>query len=86
MSNLTLRVYRYNRSVAGGPEWSVLSSVVTEFTRQIDVGGMGRVYLAEHLLIGKRAAIKVLLPQYSAKADVVKRFFNQARSGKTRDT
>ena len=48
--------------------------------RPIGEGGMGRVYLAEHPLIGKRAAIKVLLPQYSANAEIVKRFFNEARS------
>jgi serine/threonine-protein kinase len=48
--------------------------------RQIGQGGMGAVYLAEHTLIGKRAAVKVLLPQYSTNEDVVKRFFNEARS------
>src|SRR6516162_4021901 len=41
---------------------------------------MGRVYLGEHTLIGKRAAIKVLLPHFSTNPDVVKRFFNEARS------
>jgi serine/threonine-protein kinase len=41
---------------------------------------MGRVYLAEHKLIGKRAAVKVLLPRYSADAEVVNRFFNEARA------
>src|SRR5205807_864039 len=43
-------------------------------------GGMGRVYLAEHPIIGKRAAVKVLLPEYSRRVDMVKRFFNEARS------
>jgi eukaryotic-like serine/threonine-protein kinase len=48
--------------------------------REIGAGGMGRVFLAEHTLIGKRAAIKVLLPQYSANTEIVTRFFNEARA------
>ena len=43
-------------------------------------GGMGEVYLAEHPLIGKKAAVKVLLPQYSTNPDIVARFFNEARA------
>ena len=46
----------------------------------IGQGGMGEVYLAEHALIGRRVAIKVLLPQYSADLDIVTRFFNEARA------
>ena len=43
-------------------------------------GGMGVVYLAEHRRIGRRAAIKFLLPALSQDADVVTRFFNVARA------
>jgi serine/threonine protein kinase len=43
-------------------------------------GGMGEVYLAEHRRIGRRAAIKFLLPAFSKDADVVTRFFNEARA------
>ncbi len=43
-------------------------------------GGMGTVFLGEHTLLGRRAAIKVLLPDLSAKRDIVKRFFNEARA------
>ncbi len=43
-------------------------------------GGMGAVYLAEHTLIGKRAAAKILLPQFSRDAAIVERFFNEARA------
>src|SRR5258706_408335 len=46
----------------------------------IGKGGMGEVYLAEHTLIGRRVAIKVLLRQLSLDIDLVKRFFNEARA------
>jgi serine/threonine-protein kinase len=43
-------------------------------------GGMGAVYLAEHTLIGRKAAVKVLLPELSHNQEIVNRFFNEARS------
>jgi len=43
-------------------------------------GGMGAVYLGEHTLLGRRAAIKVLLPAWSANEEIVHRFFNEARA------
>ncbi len=47
---------------------------------QLGSGGMGAVYLAEHVLIGRQVAIKVLLPQLSQSRENVGRFFNEARS------
>src|SRR3954468_23522124 len=41
---------------------------------------MGAVYLGQHQLLGRRAAIKVLLPELSARPDIVNRFFNEARA------
>jgi serine/threonine-protein kinase len=41
---------------------------------------MGRVYLAQHHRIERRAAIKVLLPERSGQADVLQRFFTEARA------
>jgi serine/threonine-protein kinase len=38
------------------------------------------VYLGQHALLGRRAAIKVLLPALSARPDIVNRFFNEARA------
>jgi serine/threonine-protein kinase len=49
-------------------------------TGLIGRGGMGAVYAAEHSLLGRPAAIKVLLPDLSQKQDVVTRFFNEARA------
>jgi serine/threonine-protein kinase len=43
-------------------------------------GGMGEVFLAEHRRMGRRAAVKFLLPALTQDADVVTRFFNEARA------
>lgn len=43
-------------------------------------GGMGRVYIAEHVLLGRQVALKVLRPQYSANRHAVARFFAEARA------
>src|SRR3569623_1220884 len=44
------------------------------------VGGMGTVYRAEHTLLGRVAAVKVLNPEMSTSRDIVNRFFNEARA------
>jgi len=46
----------------------------------IGEGGMGKVYLAEHTMIGRMAAIKLLRPKYAARKDIVHRFFQEARA------
>ncbi|MBL9019843.1 MAG: serine/threonine protein kinase [Myxococcales bacterium] len=47
---------------------------------RIGAGGMGSVWLAEHQLLGSRAAIKVLLPEMSSNRRIVQRFFDEARA------
>ncbi len=49
-------------------------------TRLLGKGGMGAVYLAEHALLKRPAALKVLLPALSADEELVDRFFNEARA------
>jgi serine/threonine protein kinase len=48
--------------------------------QKLGEGGMGVVYLGEHSVIGRQAAIKLLLPAMSANAEAVARFFNEARA------
>jgi hypothetical protein len=49
-------------------------------TGLIGRGGMGAVYRAEHTLLQRPAAIKLLLPELSRDQDMVTRFFNEARA------
>src|SRR5512140_2836035 len=48
--------------------------------RKLGEGGMGAVFIGEHTLLGRKAAIKVLLPELSAHEEIVQRFFNEARA------
>jgi serine/threonine-protein kinase len=51
-----------------------------EITARVGVGGMGAVYEGRQPLIGKRVAVKVLLPQLSTDAGLVARFLDEARA------
>ena len=51
-----------------------------QITAKVAVGGMGTVYKAEHTLIGKQAAVKVLHPQLRGNEEVVQRFFHEAKA------
>ena len=48
--------------------------------RRIGGGQMGEVFLAQHRRIARRAAIKALIPELSAKEALIERFFKQARN------
>ncbi|HEY0879944.1 MAG TPA: serine/threonine-protein kinase, partial [Archangium sp.] len=51
-----------------------------ELVARVGVGGMGEVYEGRHPLIGKRVAVKVLLPSLSNEAELVERFLSEARA------
>src|SRR5690242_16173085 len=51
--------------------------------RVLGQGGMGTVFLAEHTLIHRRVAIKILHRELALDADVVERFMNEARAAGT---
>ena len=46
----------------------------------IGAGGMGHVYIAEHIKLGRRVALKMLRPQYCSNPMAVTRFFAEARA------
>ncbi len=48
--------------------------------QQLGQGGMGVVYVGRHEALGHRVVVKVLQPELSSKADMVRRFFNEARA------
>jgi serine/threonine-protein kinase len=63
----------------------VIGSVIGSYRvdRVIGEGGMGRVYAAQHQLLGRWVAIKVLSPALVHRADMVERFFQEARTTST---
>ncbi|MEZ4358703.1 MAG: protein kinase [Kofleriaceae bacterium] len=50
---------------------------------RLGTGGMGAVYLAEHPLIGKKVALKVIHRELASNREVVQRFFQEARAVNT---
>ncbi|MEO5769168.1 MAG: protein kinase, partial [Polyangia bacterium] len=69
-----------NTVVVGGG--SMVGRQIGSYTllAELGQGGMGCVYLAEHALIGRKAAIKILNPDIAADPEVVSRFFTEARA------
>ncbi|MEA2696312.1 MAG: eukaryotic-like serine/threonine-protein kinase [Myxococcales bacterium] len=60
----------------------LIGTVIRDYriVTELGGGGMGTVYFAEHTVIGRRAAIKVLNPDVSANTDIVARFFTEAKA------
>ncbi|MCK9461642.1 MAG: serine/threonine protein kinase [Proteobacteria bacterium] len=48
--------------------------------RVIGVGGMGTVYEAEHIVISRRVALKILAPEFVSRPETVERFFREAKA------
>ena len=63
-------------------EPDLIGTVVNNYsiTALVSRGGMGTVYRAEHKLIGRYAAIKVLHSEFSSDKAMVNRFFNEAKA------
>ncbi len=62
---------------------ALFGQVLADRYRVLDLigkGGMGKVYLAEHVALGKRVAVKVLNPAYTHRPDQVKRFLREAQA------
>ncbi|HSN30488.1 MAG TPA: serine/threonine-protein kinase [Kofleriaceae bacterium] len=54
-----------------------------KIVRPIAAGGMGTVFLAEHWLIKRRFALKILRGEYAADATMIRRFMNEALAAGT---
>jgi serine/threonine protein kinase len=79
-----------NQSSSGPPEPSAyierqdarIGTVVGKYRiiRLLGRGGMGSVYEAQHIVLGRRFAVKFLLPEFAANRDVLRRFENEAKA------
>lgn len=49
-----------------------------ELTERIGIGGMAEVYQAQDQVLGRRVAVKVMLPQYAADTEFTQRFRQEA--------
>ncbi len=50
---------------------------------ELGEGGAGKVFLAEHVLIKRKVALKLLHEKYASDPEVVERFMNEARAAGT---
>ena len=67
------------------PEVEVLPADLADHTRYritrlLGQGGMGAVYLAEHTIMGRPVALKVIHPRYTASPTAVERFRREVRA------
>lgn len=69
--------------VASGVTDPLLGNVLDDryrVIRPLGTGGTASVYLAEHIFIGRKVAIKVLHAQLAAEESFVRRFLNEGRA------
>ena len=63
------------------PDDSLIGQVVADryqVVSRLGEGGMGRVYLAEHVRMGRKCALKVINPALATTADAISRFNREA--------
>lgn len=60
----------------------MIGSTISQYKvlRLLGSGGMGEVYEAVDEQLGRKVAIKILLPKFAEDPEIVARFFNEARS------
>ncbi len=66
---------------AQSPDDPLIGQVIADryhITGLIGEGGMGRVYVAEHVRMGRRSALKVMSPALATTADAITRFNREA--------
>ncbi len=66
---------------AQSPDDPLIGRVIAEryhVTALLGEGGMGRVYSAEHVRMGRRSALKVMSPALATTADAITRFNREA--------
>jgi serine/threonine-protein kinase len=69
------------RSTGGASADDLLGAVIGEryhVIRKLGEGGMGQVYLAEHVKMGRKSAVKVMNPIMTHDADAISRFNREA--------
>lgn len=59
------------------PPLELLNHPRYRLIRQLGVGGMGTVWLAEHRLMNRRVAVKVIRPEFLARPGAVERFHRE---------
>ena len=65
----------------GAAESDLIGSIIAEryhVIRKLGTGGMGTVYLAEHVKMGRKSAVKVMNPGMGQDADAISRFNREA--------
>ena len=78
----TPRPSRVSRDVSSGED-PYLETVIADryrVIRKLGEGGMGVVYLAEHVFIEKKVALKILSEDFARKPELVKRFMQEAKA------